>query len=180
MTDCKSTEFDEIIYNKLKTIANKLMSKERLNHTLSPTDLVHEAYLKISNADIDAESEPDSIEESQYFFVLARQMRRLLVDYGRHKSSLKKGSEYNNILYTDSLGINQNQMTDFSIISQAIDELDLINERCAQAIDLYYFTGITREETAKTLNVSIPTLERDLRFAKAHITQYIDENTNAG
>lgn len=178
MNDCNNTKFDEIIYHKLKSIANKLMSKERANHTLSPTDLVHEAYLKISNSELKAES--NNIEKSQYLFILARQMRRLLVDYGRNKSSLKKGGDYNKILYTDSLGINKNQMTDFSIISQAIDELELINERCAQAIDLYYFTGITREETAKTLNVSIPTLERDLRFAKAHITQHIDESTYAG
>ena len=174
MNQINNTKFDEIIYHKLKSIANKLMSKERMNHTLSPTDLVHEAYLKLSKSD------SEDIDPNQYLFILARQMRRLLVDYGRLKATKKHGGDQNRILYTDALGINQNQMTDFSIISEAIDELELMNERCALAIDLYYFTTISREETAKALNISMPTLERDLRFAKAHISQFIDENIKSG
>jgi RNA polymerase sigma factor (TIGR02999 family) len=174
MSEVININFDEVIYQQLKSIANKLMSKERDNHTLSPTDLVHEAYLKLSK------NEPENSDQPGYLFILARQMRRLLVDYGRHKSAIRHGGNQNKILYTDSLGISKNQMTDFSIISDAIDELELMNERCAQAIDLYYFTDCSREETAKTLNISIPTLERDLRFAKAHITQFVDENTNVG
>ena len=168
------TSFDEVIYQQLKSIANKLMSKERKNHTLSPTDLVHEAYLKLSKND------SENIDQSQYLFILARQMRRLLVDYGRHKSATRHGGKQNQVLYTDSLGINKNQMADFSLISEAIDELEFMSERSAQAIDLYYFTDISRDETAKVLNISIPTLERDLRFAKAHIMQYVNENTQAG
>ena len=167
----QENNLDEKIYQELKVIANKLMRHERINHTLSPTDLVHEAFLKISQSKL-----VDS-NEGHYLFVLARQMRRLLVNYGRQRSALKRGSNQKFVLYTDSLGINNNQFVDFNLISQAIDELVTINPRCAKVIELYYFTGITRVKVAETLKVSIPTLERDTRFAKAYINNYLDENS---
>lgn len=164
-------QLDQNIYRQLKTIANKLMSQERQNHTLSPTDLVHEAYIKLNLSD---EIELDN---KQYVFVLARQMRRLLVDYGRQKTALKRGGERKQIMYTDALGINDNSLTDFSIISEAIDDLVSLDERAAQAIDIFYFTQVNKEKAAELLNISVPTLERDLRFAKAHISHFINDKT---
>ncbi len=163
------SKLDQSIYRQLKVIANKLMSQERNNHTLSPTDLVHEAYMKIDG------SGNQTNDDQHYVFVLARQMRRLLVDYGRQKSALKRGGNQQRVLYTDALGINNNSMTDFSVISDAIEDLNAMDERAAQAIDLFYFTKITKEKTARILNVSVSTLERDLRYAKAHISQYLSE-----
>ena len=170
MNKLNDKNFDEDIYQELKKLANKLMSKERLNHTLSPTDLVHEAYAVL------LKSESEKIHHEQYFFILARQMRRLLVNYGRYKSSVKHGGKQRQVLYTDALGINNNQVLDFSLVSESIDELELINKRCAKAIDLCYFTAIDRDEIAKILDISLPTLERDLRFAKAFISQFIDDH----
>ena len=158
------------IYNQLKAIAIKLMRCERNGHTLSPTDLVHEAFLKIG------EVLPDANEQGYTLFILARQMRRLLVDYGRQKSALKRGGQQQKIMYTDALGIGQDSDPDFNLINDAIENLKLMDERAAQAIDLYYFTNINREKTADLLNISIPTLERDLRFAKAHISQFLSQN----
>lgn len=162
-----NNQLDLEIYNQLKVIANKLMSQERDNHTLSPTDLVHEAYLRVKPV-IEKKSE-----NNQYVFILARQMRRLLVDYGRQHQAKKRGGKQDKVVYTDSLGINDNIMTDFSIISEAIDDLEKIDKRAAKAIDLFYFTNIDRQKAANILNISIPTLERDIRFAKAQITLYL-------
>jgi len=164
-------DLDSVIYAELKIIANKLMSRERANHTLSPTDLVHEAYLKLSK------SGSDKIVDNSYLFILARQMRRLLVDYGRHKSAIRHGSGLNKVLYTDALGISNNEKIDFSLVSDAIDELQSISERSARIIELYYFTGMSREKTAKTLDVSMSTLARDIHFSKAFIGNYIDEHS---
>ncbi len=162
-------QLDLEIYNQLKVIANKLMSQERDNHTLSPTDLVHEAFLKIKpSTSITAEKE-------HYVFILAKQMRRLLVDYGRQYNAKKRGGDQNRVVYTDALGINGNIMTDFSLINDAIDDLASLDERAAKAIDLFYFTDIDRESAAKLLNISVPTLERDIRFAKAQITHFLSE-----
>ena len=158
-------KLDQQIYSELKRIANKLMSKERDNHTLSPTDLVHEAYARLPSG--------DDYDHASYIFVLARQMRHLLVDYGRKKSSIKGGGQQQRVLYTDALGIHNEAMIDFSLIHDAIETLGQLDARAAQAIDLYYFTQISRQETADLLKVSIPTLERDLRFAKAHINHYL-------
>lgn len=162
---------DEEIYQKLKVIASKLMRHERENHTLSPTDLVHEAYIKLSFSKV------DDINHKQYLFVLARQMRRLLVDYGRQKSAVKHGSRLNKVLYTDALGINNNEKIDFNLLSNAIDELDQISTRSAQAIELYYFTGLSRESTAETLEISLSTFAREIHFSKAFIGDYINENS---
>lgn len=164
-----NTELDQEIYQQLKIIANKLMSNERNNHTLSPTDLVHEAFVKIPLP------EHPELDSDHYVFILARQMRRLLVDYGRQNSAQKRGGSQQKVMYTDALGIHGDKMTDFSVISEAIDDLEAMDKRAAQAIDLFYFTSIDKVKTAEILKISVPTLERDLRFAKAHISHYLSE-----
>ena len=165
-----NSKLNQEIYRQLKVVAKKLMSNERNDHTLSPTDLVHEAFLKME------QYQGSNVKEDNYFFVLARQMRRLLVDYGRSKAALKRGANKGRVMYTDALGIANNSTVDFSIINDAIEDLKNLDDRASKAIDLYYFTKINRDQTAELLNISIPTLERDLRFAKAHISQYLSQN----
>ena len=143
------------------------MRGERNGHTLSPTDLVHEAFLKINL--------PNDTNFNEQQFILARQMRRLLVDYGRHNTALKRGGERKRVMYTDSLGINNNTVTNFEVISDAIDDLEAMDERAAKAIDLFYFTQTDKVQAAEMLNISVATLERDLRFAKAHISNFLNE-----
>ncbi|MCB1586542.1 MAG: sigma-70 family RNA polymerase sigma factor [Xanthomonadales bacterium] len=165
-----NNSIDEEIYGKLKDIANKLMQQERQGHTLSPTDLVHEAYMKISGKDF------QGLEDNQYFFILARQMRRLLIDYGRRKSSVKHGSDMQKVIYTDALNIVNDTAINFEIISNAIDELAEINSRSAKIIELCYFTGVSQEKVKEILNISKATLARDIHFAKAFIGDYINQN----
>ncbi len=165
------SQLNQEIYQQLKVIAKKLMLQERKGHTLSPTDLVHEAFLKIKLP------EEPAINEDQYVFILARQMRRLLVDYGRHKSAQKRGGDRKRVMYTDALGISNNTVTDFALINDAIESLELLDIRAANAIDLFYFTNIDKAHAARLLDISVPTLERDLRFAKAHISHFLSEYT---
>lgn len=167
----KGKQLDEEIYNQLKVIANQLMIQERRGHTLSPTDLVHEAYLKISDSEIAKE------DDQTYLFILARQMRRLLVDYGRRKSTVKHGGNLNQVIFTEGLTVANNQILDFALISAAIDELETVSERSAKIIELYYFTGISREKTADTLNISLSTLAREIHFAKAYIGDFLEQST---
>lgn len=164
-----NNQLDEDIYLKLKTIANKLMRQERQGHTLSPTDLVHEAYLKLSHSKLD-----DS-KNNAYLFILARQMRRLLIDYGRQKATMKHGAKLNRVNFTEGLEIAGFEVLDFAAINQAIDELELVSERCAKIIELLYFTGISREKTAEISEISMATLAREVRFAKAFIADFINE-----
>ena len=166
----ENSELNESIYLKLKNVARQLMLNERDGHTLSVTDLVHEAYLKISESDYNT---PNS--DTQYF-VLARQMRRLLVDYGRRKAAAKHGGEVDKIHFTEGLNVAGQHSIDFTGINAAIDELETVSERCAKIIELYYFVGMPREQIAKIMNVSMSTFAREVHFAKVYIGDYLNEN----
>jgi len=167
MTDDQN--LNESVYQKLKSIANQLMLNERKGHTLSATDLVHEAYLKISESDMERSN------EGVYFFVLARQMRRVLVDYGRRKSSVRHGGGFDQVNFTEGLDVAGQNILDFSAISDAIDELSTVSERSAKIIELYYFVGITRQRVADLMNVSMSTFAREVHFAKAYIGDYLNQ-----
>ena len=160
------TNLDDRIYHQLKTMANKLMVKERKNHTLSPTDLVHEAFVKLS--DFDA---PFS-DQKHYFRTLARQMRRVLIDYGRKNARLKNKNKINNLTYTDSMGL-LDSAVDFSYISDALEELEMMDPSSAEAIDLVYFAALPQSQAAEHLNISISTLERNLKFGRAYVNEFI-------
>jgi len=157
---------DEVIYLQLKAMANKLMVKERRNHTLSPTDLVHEAFVKLSDCDASFS------DQKHYFRTLARQMRRVLIDYGKKYSRLKNKNKVNNMAYTDSLGL-VDSTVDFTYISDAIEDLESMDELSAEAIDLVYFAALPQAQAAEHLNVSLATLERNLKFGRAYVNEYI-------
>lgn len=159
---------DEVLYQQLKTIANKLMAQERKNHTLSATALVHEAYVNISKVDVSFD------DRKHYFRTLARQMRRVLIDYARHKSTKKNRSENHDIAYTDSLGLVSKNI-DFSYINDAIENLKIMDERSAEVIDLVYFTALPQAQVADYMKISIKTVERDLKFGRAFINEYIHD-----
>jgi len=106
--------FDETVYQQLRMLARGLMRKERSGHTISPTELVHNAYVKMSNIQV------DFVDEKHYFRTMARQMRRLLVDYARQKSSDKRAGSLQNVALTDSLGLVQDQ-PNFVHINDAIE-----------------------------------------------------------
>ncbi len=155
------------VYNELKKVAHRLMIKESLHHSLSPTDLVHEVYAKLSDKNT-------QFHNSKHFFcVVAKQMRWFLVDYARHKSTAKKGGDQSPVLYTDSLGLATNPELDFAVISKAIEALKLMDERSMEAIELCYFAALSRVQAAQALGISVATLERDVRFGRAFISEYI-------
>jgi len=161
-------DLDQVIYQQLRTLAHNLMLKERSNHTLSPTDLVHEAFIKISDSKLSINN------ERHYFRTLARQMRLVLIDYGRYKLYNKNNIGKVVLDYTDSLGL-VDTTPDFAQINTAIDELNQFDARSAEAIDLVYFVNLSQVKAAKYLGVSLATLERDVKFGRAFINKYIYE-----
>ena len=157
---------DQEIYQQLKSLARKMMSKERENHTLSATDLVHEAFLKLSVSDMSFN------DQKHYFQTFARQMRRVLVNYSHYKNTQKNKGDA--VLYTDSLALVDNDFADFNAIDQAINHLEHMDKRSAESVELAYFTNLTQAQIANYLDVSIATLERDLKFGRVIIHEYID------
>lgn len=161
-------ELDEDIYRQLKALARTMMAKERDNHTLSATDLVHEAFLRLSVADL-------SFNDQQHHYqTFARQMRRVLVNYSHHKNAQKNQAVV--VSFTDSLGLTDNHFTDFSRISDAIDYLQALDDRSARCIEMFYFTGLSQKQAADYMGLSLATFERDLTFGRVILHQYLDQS----
>lgn len=158
---------DEVVYQQLKILARNLMKKERSGHTISPTELVHDAFLKLSNYNQEFK------DEQHRFRTLARQMRRLLVDYARHKNSQKQKGAINKVMLTDSLDIVESVQPNFIHINDAIDSLKAIDERSAVVVEWVYFTGLDQHKVAKLLDVSLSTVQRDLKFGRAFVSDYV-------
>jgi len=161
-------DLNEFVYHELRTLAHKFMAQERDNHTLSATDLVHEAFVKLSNSDLTIKN------EKHCFRTIARQMRRVLIDYGRNKKANK--NNFNKVVLdcTEALGVSDST-PDFQEINKAIDQLLLFDERSAEAIELVYFTNLTQAKAAEYLDVSLATLEREIKFGRAFINKCIQE-----
>lgn len=163
----QNNPLDELIYTQLKNLARKMMSRERANHTLSATDLVHEAFAKL------APSKLSYNDQRHYFHTFARQMRRVLLNHAKQKKAQKNHAEM--IYWTESLGVSQSMMIEFDVFNDAIESLEQLDKRSAMAIELVYFTELNQSQAAEVLDVSIATLERDLKFGRVVIHEYIDD-----
>lgn len=163
-----NNQLDDVLYQQLKSLARKMMSKERSNHTLSATDLVHEAFAKLAPANLSFN------DQKHYFYTFARQMRRVLLNYAKKKNAQKNQAEV--LLWTESMGVSQQMMVDFETFDDAIKALESMDKRSSQAIELVYFTDISQVQASDILGVSLATLERDLKFGRVVIQEYIENH----
>jgi RNA polymerase sigma factor (TIGR02999 family) len=152
-----------LIYNELRRLAGSLMKGERAEHTLQPTELVHEAFLRLSGGDT------LSIEDRRHFFLLAsRAMRRILVDHARRKLRRKRTpapEEMKLAFFEDSM--EAPAAAEVISVHNALDQLAFERPRHAQLVELRYFGGFTLDEAADVLEVSRATAARDWRLARA-------------
>jgi RNA polymerase sigma factor (TIGR02999 family) len=159
-------------YQQLRRLAAYYMKMERCGHTLQPTALVHEAFLRVHGGKM-----PELIDQKQIVYVLACAMRHILVDYARHRSAAKRTppEDLGNI----SLWQNDDYrlMADLLTIDEALSELQEVSERQVQVVELRYFAGMTEEETAEVLNVSRETVKLDWRFARAWLKQRLGQTS---
>ncbi|MCX7555080.1 sigma-70 family RNA polymerase sigma factor [Marinicella sp. S1101] len=160
---------DEVIYLQLKQLARKLIAKERTDHTLSATDLVHEAFAKLLPSHLSFN------DQKHYYYTFARQMRRVLLNHATHKNTKKNNADV--MVWTESLGVSQQLVVEFDVFNQALEYLEKLETRSAQAIELVYFTELTQAQAAACLSISLATLERDLKFGRVVIHKYLE---NAG
>lgn len=149
-----------LIYGELRRLAASFMSRERKNHTLRATALVHEAYLRLfSSCDIGWQN------RAHFFAVAARLMRRLLVDHARANSSQKRAGgirvELENVDGISS-ALDENLLA-LDIVLSRLEQLD---SRAAKVVELRFFGGLTEEETAKALGIGLSTMKRDWDFAR--------------
>ncbi|MBI4907737.1 MAG: sigma-70 family RNA polymerase sigma factor [Acidobacteria bacterium] len=149
------------VYDQLHRMARRSLSKERQGHTLSPTALVHEAYLKLVGADGELE------DRAHFYAVAARIMRQVLVDHAKARRAEKRGGGAHVRPLEDAEKIVAQQDETLLELDESLVRLRTLNRRAAETIELFYFGGLSYVEMAVALGVSDSTVERDLKFAKA-------------
>ena len=150
-----------LVYRELRRLAASHLQRQATGHTLQPTDLVHEAYLRLVR--------PASVawQDRAHFFKLAATiMRQILVDHARAKVAVKRGGPRAKVDFKDALNYCDEKAADLVALDDALHGLAGFDERKARIIELRYFGGLSVEETAETLGVSIATVGRETRYAE--------------
>lgn len=168
-----SRELLPLIYNELRAMARASLRGERPGATLQPTALVHEAYIRLFGA------APAGWNSRGHFFsAAARTMRHILVDQARRKASLKRGGNARRLdLDACELTIDA-PSEDVLALDEALTQLERSDPRKVQLITLHCFGGLSVEETAAALELSVSTVERELRFARALLSRHLGRAEN--
>lgn len=151
-----------MVYDELRHVARAYMRKERADHTLQATALVNEAYLRLFDG------AAFRWENRQHLFcVVARSMRRILMDHARRRGAKRHGGTLKKITLDEQGPAIYVDMAEFLALGEALDQLASMSPRQAKVVELHSFAGLTEEETAEVLSVSVKTIKNDWRFAKA-------------
>ncbi len=151
-----------VVYQELRHIAAHKLSNERPNHTLQATALVHEAYLRLS------ESNRQSFRSRTHFFgAAAEAMRRILIDNARRKQRKKRGGDHQRVDIEDQDLAIEGPSDNILALDEALNELAETDKIKADIVKLHYFAGLTMEQTAETLEISLSTAQRHWTYARA-------------
>lgn len=150
-----------LVYDKLREIAAQYLRKERSNHTLQPTALVHEAYLKL--VDLSGVSWQG---RAHFFAVASKVMRHILVDHARARLSEKRGGDMQRVAIEDLVRFSKKPDVDLLALDEALTRLAAIDEQQSKIVELRFFGGLSIEETAHILGVSPATVKREWVLAK--------------
>jgi len=157
------------VYDHLRRLARQRLARERAGHTLDTTGLVHEAYLKLATAGRRVEWK----NRGHFFAVASKIMRRILVDYARKRRAGKRGGGEAD-LALDGVELLPDATAQALLeLDEALERLRTVNARRSQALEYHYFGGLTVEQTAEALGVSLGTAERDLRIARAWLAEQL-------
>jgi len=151
-----------LVYGELRRIASNRLKNESIHHSLQPTALVHEAYLRLTRIEqIDWQS------RSHFFAVSATLMRRILVDHARANKARKRGDGIGTISLNDAIFAAPDREPEILALDEALDRLARLDERQSKIVELRFFAGMSEEETGHVLGISARTVKRDWRTAKA-------------
>ncbi|MCH9671425.1 MAG: sigma-70 family RNA polymerase sigma factor [Gammaproteobacteria bacterium] len=169
--DSALKELTPILYEELRRLARQNMQGERPDHTLQPTALVNEAYLRLMNANVDWQN------RSHFVAVAARTMRRVLVDHAKSRQRIKRGKNDIKVPLEEVILVAPERGDDLIALDSALDRLNEFDARKSRIIELHFFGGLTYSETAALLDVSPATVDRDLRLAKAWLYRELTETS---
>jgi RNA polymerase sigma factor (TIGR02999 family) len=158
-----------LVYPHFRSLAARYMSGESGAHTLTPTALVHEAYLKLLGSHVEWD------DRVHFYAVAARVMRHILVDHAKSKRREKRGGGAAKISLDDVVVVSSSPADELTDLDEALQNLAKIDQRKADIVELLYFGGLSQQEAAATLGISESTVQRELRLAKAWLYRELNQ-----
>jgi len=153
------------VYDQLRTMAANRMKRSGGSLTLSPTELLHEVLVNVMPAPMDWNN------RAHFFATMSLAIRSVLVDHARARLTEKRGGNRIHVTLTGVDPGEESMALDLLALEQALTQLEKLDPRCGEVMHLTYFGGLSREDIASLLKVSVPTVTRDLRFARAWLTK---------
>lgn len=161
-----------LVHADLHKRAERYMRRERRGHTLQATALIHETYLRL----IDVQ-QVRWRNRAHFFAMAARLMRRILVDHARERRCQKRGGETRRVSFDEGLVLSPGRGEDIVALDEALNALSEFDPRKGQVVECRFFGGLSGEETAEALDVSLETVKRDWRLAKSWLLRRLGETT---
>lgn len=160
-----------LVYQELRKLAGGYLRSERSDHTLQPTELIHEAYLRLVDQNM-----PEWESRAHFFGVAARLMRQILVDHARNRGAVRRGGNQQKISLDDAPQMfSPGQSAELLAFDEALEKLSALDKRKAQVVEMRSFGGLSVDETAQALGVSVPTVKRDMRLASAWLRREMNK-----
>jgi RNA polymerase sigma factor (TIGR02999 family) len=157
------------VYDEMRRLAADALQREDPNHTLQPTALVHEAYLRLVNQRTVGWHSP-----RQLMTVVAKLMRRILVDHARARRTRKRGNGWSRTSLDAAVVAFESRANDLVALGEALERLEAIDPRKSRIVELRFFCGLDAEQTARLLETSLRTVERDWTLARAWLRAELD------
>ena len=158
-----------LVYDELRRLAQSYMRRERADHTLQTTALIHEAYLRLIDAD-----RVQWRNRAHFFGIAARLMRQILVARARERGCQKRGGGAERVSLDEAMVIDERLDEDLVALDEALGELSQFDARMAQVVEMRFFGGLTEEEIAAALDVSTKTVRRDWRLARSWLRRKLN------
>jgi RNA polymerase sigma factor (TIGR02999 family) len=157
-----------LVYEELRLLARRQLRQERQGHTLNTTALVHEAYLRL------IDQQRVNWQNRAHFFALAAQaMRRILINYANNRLAKKRGGGQPFVTFNEESVVQEARAEELVALDEALSELANLNARQSQIVEFQFFGGLQHEEIAEVLGVSVPTVRRDWRLARAWLSRQL-------
>ena len=158
-----------VVYDELRRVARRLLSAERSDHTLQPTALVHEAYIRL----VDQRS-VDWKNRAHFMGMAATMMRRILINHAKAHKAAKREGYAEAITLEDALGVFSNPQVDLLDLDQSLDKLAQLDPQQGKVVELRYFGGLSIEETAEVMGISPATVKREWGTARLWLMQQLE------
>ncbi len=159
-----------VVYDELRRLAGRCLHAERPGHTLRATELVHEAYMRLVGADIGWQN------RAHFYAVAARVLRRILVEYARAHTRLKRGGGEEPIPLDEAVMVGPDASSTVVELDEALERLAALDPRKSEVVQLLFFGGLTYDEAAAALDISPATVHRELKLAKAWLHREMAQN----